>query len=252
MRLGVLGGTFDPIHLGHLLVADQTRDALGLDRVLLIPAGRPPHKPEGAVAPYSDRLRMIDLAIEGLDGLESSDLEKDAAHPSYTAGTLRRIRAEVGGSTELWLLLGADSLADLSTWREPREILRLASLAVYPREGGRENAESAAGPWPHEPMPVWVDGPRLSVSSSEIRDRVRRERSIRFLVPEAVRGYILDRGLYRTGSMSPSPLSNSTGPGIANGAPDSKGRSIPHGDPVGPATTDPTGPESAPEAGPAS
>ena len=225
MRLGVLGGTFDPVHLGHLLVAEQAREALALDRVLLIPAARPPHKPEAPIAAFADRLRMVALARDGCDHLLASDLEADPLQPSFTVDTLRRLRASTPELGELWLLVGSDSIADLPGWRDPREILRLARLAVYPRPREGED-ERSPGNGPESPdrespeeaasapasvlsgVPVRrLEGPRLRLSSTEIRERVRSGRSIRFLVPEAVRAYILERGLYRGGAPA--------GPGLA-------------------------------------
>lgn len=193
MKLGFLGGTFDPIHLGHLLIAEQAREALGLDRVLLVPAARPPHKPGVPTAPYASRLEMCRLALEGVPGLEASDLEQDPDRPSFTVESLRGIAGWLPPGSELWLLLGGDSLRDLPSWREPEEIQRLARLAVYARDRVLPDASST--------IPVtWLPGPRLELSSTEIRERVRLARSIRFLVPEPVRGFIRDQGLYRGGA----------------------------------------------------
>lgn len=194
MRLGILGGTFDPIHLGHLLLAEQAREALELDRVLLMPAARPPHKPDAPISPFADRLRMVALATSESLGLVASDLEQDEAVPSFTVATLRRLRM-LEPEAELWLILGGDSLRDLPTWREPEEIVRLARLAVYPRPG--EDATSAAPP--AEVLganATLLPGPRLLLASTEIRARVMAGRSIRFLVPRAVERYIEERGLY--------------------------------------------------------
>jgi nicotinate-nucleotide adenylyltransferase len=207
LRLGVLGGTFDPIHHGHLLLAEQAREALSLDQILVIPAGRPPHKPQSPVAPYSNRLRMCELAAPPGSGLTVSDMERDPDQPSFTVETLRRLRAAMSGGDELRLLLGSDLLRELPTWREPGEILRLCRLAVYPRPPDEDAPAADPGPAAgsveeltallegHEVR--YLDGPRLRLSSSEIRRRVRDGRTIRFLVPDAVREYILAEGLYR-------------------------------------------------------
>lgn len=205
MRLGILGGSFDPIHLGHLLVAEQARDLLGLDRVLFIPASRPPHKPGRALAPWGDRARMVALAIEGVPGFELSDLERDDEQPNFTVETLRRLRERNLLGDDGWLLLGGDSLEEISTWREPEAIVRLVRLAVYARPGwtaGSPDDDPALRPpavaaWEREGRIRWIPGPPLLLSSSEIRDRVARGRSIRYLVPEPVRGFIDARGLYR-------------------------------------------------------
>ncbi len=190
MRLGVLGGTFDPIHLGHLLLAEQARESLELDRVLLVPAARPPHKADGPRTSHRHRFRMLELALEGIPGLVPSDLERDEARPSYTVETLARVRAELESNDQIFLLLGTDSLRDLPTWREPERISRLARLAVYPRPG------EEIAPSPSHGEVLWLDGPRLRLSATEVRARIAAGRSVRFLVPDVVREYIDRHGLY--------------------------------------------------------
>lgn len=204
MRLGVLGGTYDPVHAGHLLLAEQARESLALDSVLLIPAGWPPHKPHAPVTPYPARLAMVSLAVAGCPELTASDLERDPSQPSYTVETLRLLRARGSGSDEIWLLMGADTLDELPTWREPEEVLKLARIAVYARPPEKDALESGERADPETLRALLaghpvrrLEGPRLRLSSTEIRARVRDGRSIRFLVPEAVRAYILDQGLYR-------------------------------------------------------
>lgn len=202
MRAGILGGTFDPVHLGHLLLAEQAREALTLDRVILVPAARPPHKPGRVLTPFNLRLEMVRLAVDGTDGFTASAIERDPARPSWTVETLRRLLAQPEAPEDTWLLLGADSLEDMPTWREPAEIVRLARLAVYPRPGW-DAATSLASlspvqeAWRAAGRLVLLDGPRLALSSSEIRERARQGRSLRFLVPEPVRSFIAARGLYR-------------------------------------------------------
>ena len=192
MRLGILGGTFDPVHLGHLLVAEQAREVLALDRVLFVPAGRPPHKPPEPITPFALRLRMVSLALDRTPGFLSSELEGDETRASYTVETLRRLRGQLGEADEVFLLLGEDSLLDLPGWREPEEIQRLARIAVYPRPG------IPPGDAPTPPAGVMrLDGPRLQLSSTEIRARAQAGKSIRFLVPEPVRLFIQQQGLYR-------------------------------------------------------
>lgn len=208
MRAGFLGGTFDPVHLGHLLLAEQARDALALDQVILVPAARPPHKPGLVLTPFDLRLEMVRLAVEETEGFSVSGIERDPARPSWTVETLRRLLAAPGAPQEIWLLLGADSLDELPTWREPEEIVRLARLAVYPRPGWDRATTPALLPpdqetWRAEGRLVLLDGPRLALSSSEIRERARLGRSLRFLVPEAVRSFIITHGLYRDGVRTP-------------------------------------------------
>lgn len=202
MRAGILGGTFDPVHLGHLLLAEQAREVLALDRVILVPAARPPHKPGRVFTPFELRLEMVRLALAGLDGYGVSDVERDPARPSWTVETLRTLLAVGSAPDEAWLLLGADSLEELPTWREPEEIVRLARLAVYPRPGWEVATDASLLPpaqaaWHAAGRLVLLEGPRLALSSSEIRDRARAGRSLRFLVPEAVRCFIAAHGLYR-------------------------------------------------------
>jgi nicotinate-nucleotide adenylyltransferase len=193
VRLGVLGGTFDPIHLGHLLLAEQAREQLALDSVLVIPAARPPHKPDRVLSPYAVRYRMCELALEGVAGIVASDIERDAARPSYTVDTLRRLRGEPGVK-KLWLLVGQDCVPEMAAWHEPLEIFRLASIAVYPRPSAGPEGSAAE---PEGERLVLLEGPRLQLSSSEIRTRVHAGRTIRFLVPEPVRRFIVEEGLYR-------------------------------------------------------
>jgi nicotinate-nucleotide adenylyltransferase len=210
MRLGVLGGTFDPIHQGHLMLAEQAREQLGCARILLIPAGCPPHKPGRVITPYALRLQMVELALQGSEGLAPSSLEADSSRPSYTADTLRRLWEGDQGLDGIFLIMGSDSLNEFSTWRQPEEIIRRATLAVYPRPEAR-----GAGPRAAEPagLPAGIpaekvfllDGPRLDLSSSEIRRRVAEGRSIRFLLPEAVREFILGHRLYREDAAGPAP-----------------------------------------------
>ena len=184
MRVGVLGGTFDPVHVGHLWMAEAARDQLDLDRVLLIPASRPPHKTDRDTTNYGDRVAMLRLSIAGCPGLEVSEIERDESRPSYTAETLARLHAERPGD-ELWLILGGDSLRDLPTWRAPEEIVKLASLAVLPRPGIDPTDVSSLGA-----RVVMLDGPELAISSTELRARLRVGRSVRYLVPDGARKWI--------------------------------------------------------------
>ncbi|MCA9730156.1 MAG: nicotinate-nucleotide adenylyltransferase [Candidatus Eisenbacteria bacterium] len=191
MRLGLLGGTFDPIHIAHLWMAEHARDALALDAVLLVPASRPPHKPDQPISSFEHRFRMVDLAVAGIPGLEASKLEESDQAPSYTAETLERARASFPGA-DLWLVSGGDSLRDLPTWREPERILAQVRLAVLPRPGDGEDPVVPEGA-----CVDWLNGPRLMLSSSALRRRAAEGESIRFLVPDPVRAYIDTHGLYR-------------------------------------------------------
>ncbi len=180
--LGVFGGTFDPIHVAHLAVAEAARDALGLERVLFVPNRRPPHKPDQAVTPAADRLAMVGAAIAGNPAFEVSRIEIDRDGPSYTADTLEALRAErihAGGSGDLALILSAEALAGFGTWHEPARVLELATLVVAPRDGFADvGPEAIARLVPGADARVVVlDGPRMRLSASEIRARAAAGRS---------------------------------------------------------------------------
>lgn len=188
-RLGVLGGTFDPVHCGHLLLARHVLEALHLDRVLLVPAAEPPHKSE-VPTPPEHRWRMVCAAVEGHDRLEASDLELRRPGVSYTVDTLRRLRDE-GPADERFLIIGADNVPELESWHDPEGILSLATVIAGTRvESGALPAGALAD------RVERVDTPVFDISSTEIRRRVRAGLPVRCLVPEAVEGYIADHGLY--------------------------------------------------------
>lgn len=191
-RLGLFGGTFDPPHLGHLALAEWARERLRLDRVVFVPAGDPPHKRGRIVTRAATRLAMTELAIAGRECFALSRIEIDREGPSYTVDTLRALRAAHPGS-RWWLLIGEDSLAELSTWKEPEAIVRLATPAVAVRPGSRVRRSPRAFGRPV----VWLDNPPIDVSSSGVRARARRGASIRFLVPDAVERFVVASRLYR-------------------------------------------------------
>ena len=195
-RLGIMGGTFDPIHVGHLAVAEEAREQLRLDRVLFVPAGVPPHKPAGAVAPVGDRVAMVALAIGENETFELSRVEVEREGPSYTSDTVEQL---AGSGDELVLILSAETFRELPTWHAPDRLLDAARVAVVPREGfPSPDASWIADRFPGRESRVTIlDGPRLGISSTDIRDRVASGRSVRYLVPEVVRRYIEDHGLYR-------------------------------------------------------
>jgi nicotinate-nucleotide adenylyltransferase len=186
-RVGLFGGTFDPPHVGHLVLAACARDQLALDEVRFIPAGDPPHKHRTDLSPAADRLAMTRLAVRGEPGFEVSTIETRRSGPSFTVDTLRRVAATTPRA-RLYLLLGADSLDDLAGWRDPQEILRLATVVVARRPGARGTRRGRGI--------VRLDSPAIDVSSSLVRDRVRAGRSVRWMVPDAVIAYIGRRGLY--------------------------------------------------------
>jgi nicotinate-nucleotide adenylyltransferase len=194
--VGILGGTFDPIHHGHLVIAEEAREALGLERVLLVPAASPPHKPGRPVTDAAHRLAMAELAIAGNPAFTVSRLEVDRGGASYTVDTLDALRA--AGVEQPWFILSAEALAGLPAWRDPARILELCRLAVVPRGG----YESLGPPWVTEHFPgledrvAFLPAPLLPISGSVVRRRAAAGRSVRYLVPDAVAAYIASHRLY--------------------------------------------------------
>ena len=192
MRIGVLGGTFDPIHVAHLLLAEQAREQLVLDKVLLIPAGDPWRKADRSITPAVLRLEMVRRAAAGNELFEVDDREVRREGATYTVDTLRELREELEEDDDLFLLLGEDALADLPQWKEPEAFPQYATIVVAPREG-TELPESL----PFDPVRIErIDMPYMDVSSTDLRRRARLGRSLRYLVPEPVRAFIEDNGLY--------------------------------------------------------
>lgn len=188
MSVGVLGGTFDPIHLGHLRAAESVREGLGLERVLLVPAGRPPHRPTPAASAV-DRYAMACLAAAGHPALTASDAEILRDEPSYTVHTVERLKERYPQET-LVLIVGSDTLGDVGGWHESERLLRLCTLAVVARPGSSPAPDVPGGRVQH------VGGATLPISASDVRAHVRAGRSVRYLVPDAVAEYIHKKGLY--------------------------------------------------------
>lgn len=187
---GIFGGSFNPPHLAHLIVAETVREAADLERVLWIPSARPPHKEREAVASARHRYAMTERAIEGNDAFAISDVEMQREGPSYTVETVRILR-EQEPERRFGLIIGGDSLADFLSWHRPLEIVEQVPLIVYRRPG------SDAEPPPEIAGRVaFVDAPLLEVSGTEIRERTQAGRSVRYRVPEAVRRYIESYRLY--------------------------------------------------------
>jgi nicotinate-nucleotide adenylyltransferase len=192
MRIGVFGGTFDPPHIGHLLLAADARDALRLDRLIFVPAGTQPFKAHAPpIASGQDRLEMLRLAVADDANYMVDDAEISRAGLSYTVDTLEHLSERHKGA-ELFLLLGEDALAGFPMWRNPQRILELATLAVMKRAGGPDGAMKKV-----EKRVVTVSARRVDVSSTEIRERLRAEKTIKGFVPEGVERFIDARGLYR-------------------------------------------------------
>jgi nicotinate-nucleotide adenylyltransferase len=220
MKIGLFGGTFNPIHFGHLRAALEVQEGLGLDKVFLIPAAVPPHKAQVGVAAAADRLRMATLAVEGAPGLAVSDVETRREGPSYTVDTVRYFRSELPAGTAIFLVVGWDAFLEIDTWKSFRKLLGLAPVVVISRPDAANRCPEPDGKLLQDFMrsrispdctlsetPVGVSAPgvqgvtlfpvtALDVSSRRIRDLVKAGRSIRFLVPESVRQYIKTKGLY--------------------------------------------------------
>jgi len=189
---GLMGGTFDPIHIAHLIIAERALDQLGLDRVIFVPSARPPHKRGDAVTPVDHRLEMVRLAIAGNDRLELSDLEVRRPEPSYTIETVRQFTRELGEDERLHFIMGADSLAQFFTWKDPLELLDAVEFVVVPRPGvSLEDGD----PRIREKARL-LEAPLMEISSSGIREMVRAGRSVRYLVPGPVEAYIREKNLY--------------------------------------------------------
>ena len=198
MRIGILGGVFNPPHLGHLVFAQEGLVQLGLDRVLLVPVGEAPHRSVELEPGAETRLALCVAAVAGDERFEASRVEVDRAGPSYTVDTLRELGERLGGEVELVLMLGGDQAAELPRWREPERVLSLVSVAVTARgrlgrAEVRERLERLRG----ADRVDFFSMPRIDVSSTLVRSRVAEGLPIRYLVPEGVEALISERGLYR-------------------------------------------------------
>jgi len=198
LKLGVLGGTFDPPHIGHLILAEEARLALGLGQVLFVPAGAPWRKAGQELSPREDRLAMVRLAVGDNPHFAVSALEIEREGPSYTAETLAALREKLAADSEVFFILGQDSLADLPNWWQPQRIISLARLAVAARtawEPAHADALEREVPGISQRL-VWLDMPRIDISSTAVRERVRLGVSIRYWVSPGVEEYIRQHGLY--------------------------------------------------------
>lgn len=200
MRVGVLGGTFDPVHLGHLVIAQDAAHARGLDAVVFVPARTPPHKLDVAITPAAHRLAMLMRAAEGDDRFIVSRVDLDRAGPHYTVDMLPLLRYDMGldPRDELYFVMGADSLVELPTWRDPLGIARQARLLVLDRPGFEVDWVELERALPGIRARVdTIRVPLIGVSGTALRHRVRQGQPIRYLVPASVEAYIRDHDLYR-------------------------------------------------------
>jgi nicotinate-nucleotide adenylyltransferase len=199
MRIGVFGGSFDPVHFGHLILAEQCREQAALDEVWFIPAARPPHKLTAPVSPFEHRVAMLRLALEGQSGFRVDTLEGNRPGPSYTADTLDELNKLHPGN-DWYYLLGSDSVPDLPTWHEPQRVIARAGLVVIERHGSimPESAEVAKSLRiaPDDFRMQVIDAPLIDLASRDIRQRSAVGRSIRFMVPQLVEFYIQKQHLY--------------------------------------------------------
>jgi nicotinate-nucleotide adenylyltransferase len=201
-RFGILGGTFDPPHIAHLVVGQEVLARLPLDRVYFMPAGQPPHKRGHAISPAADRLAMIRLAIADHPGFAVSTVELDRQGPSYTVDTLRQLRTTWGRHVGLFLIIGWDMLADLPRWYDPAGVVAESTGIVAVHRPGYQadtavlNRVAAELPALPEKL-ILLPAPQLEISASELRERVASSLPIRYLVPDTVIQHIRDHGLYR-------------------------------------------------------
>jgi len=188
MKIGILGGTFNPIHIGHLILAEEARERLGLDRVIFVPTYLPPHKDNADIAPASDRLKMLRLAIHGNRYFSVSDIETKRDGRSYTIDTIKEFKA-IYPKDELYFIIGSDLLKYLDDWKDLNEIIKMVKFIAATRPG-----------YPLEKIPSYIQTMAIravDVSAFEIRSCVREDRSFRYLVPEGVFNYIKKKGLYK-------------------------------------------------------
>lgn len=199
MRIGVLGGTFDPPHIGHLVIAAEALAHLKLDQVLFAPTRQPPHKPGQPITPIEQRMEMVRLAIASNPHFALSRVDVDREGPTYTVDALRLLQKQLGEKTELYFIMGMDSLANILAWQKPEELIRLCRLAVFERPGFHADLDQLERKLPGlRERIIFIPAPALAVAASELQRRVRHGESIAHLVPEAVAAYIDAYDLYRT------------------------------------------------------
>jgi nicotinate-nucleotide adenylyltransferase len=198
VNIGVLGGTFDPIHMGHLVVAEEARIKLGLKEVLFVPAGQPWLKRDRNITPSVHRVEMVRRAIADNPHFKLCTLEVERAGPSYTVDTLTMLQKQLGSEASLFFILGRDTLAELPLWKEPQEVIQLCRLVVPPRLGSKDLKHlEAAIPGLLDKV-IQLDMPVIGISSSEIRQRIAQGLPIRYLVPPEVEKYITEHKIYPT------------------------------------------------------
>ena len=198
MKIGVFGGTFDPIHFGHLIVADEAREALGLDEVLFIPAGQPWVKAGTPVSAACHRMAMVGMAVKPTPWFRALDLDVKRPGPTYTVDTLLELRSDFGEEADLYLILGLDAVQEMARWHQPGQIFELCTVVGMSRPGVLDLDHAALDAMaPNAAGVILLEGPLVSLSGTDLRRRVREGRSITHRVPEAVEAYIYEHRLYR-------------------------------------------------------
>lgn len=196
-KIGIMGGTFDPIHYGHLLAADEARAAFGLSEVIFVPTGQPPHKASQLVTSAEDRFIMTELATVSFPFFNISRVEIDRKGSSYTIDTMREIKSfpEYKG-VQFYFITGLDAVLDIMTWKTPEVLMDMCQFVAVSRYGySRKRLEELPEQLRTKIIPLEI--PLLAISSTELRDRIRNNRSIRFMVPPAVEQYIIKKSLYK-------------------------------------------------------
>ncbi|MBE0480329.1 MAG: nicotinate-nucleotide adenylyltransferase [Dehalococcoidia bacterium] len=196
-RLGIFGGTFDPVHQGHLIVAERVREQLRLSRVLFIPAGNPVFKQNRIVSPAPARLEMVRLAIESNPNFEVSSVEIDRPGPTYSEDTILELRSALGSMAKFFFIMGLDLLADLPAWKNPFRLIEECQVVAVTRPGDRFDPKQLEEDLPGAAHSImYLDVPRIEISSTDIRNRVAQGLSIKYLVPGDVEQYIREHRLY--------------------------------------------------------
>ena len=198
MNIGVLGGTFDPIHMGHLVVAEEARVKVGFNEVLFVPAGQPWVKLDRNITPAAYRVEMVRRAIAGNPHFELCTLEVERPGPSYTVDTLTTLREQLGSEASLFFILGRDTLAGLHLWKEPKKLVQLCRLVVAPRLGSKDLKHLETEIPGLLDKVIQLDMPVIGISSSGIRQRIDQGLPIRYLVPPDVEKYITEQNIYPT------------------------------------------------------
>jgi len=199
MRVGILGGTFDPVHVGHLIIAEEALSRLALDQLLFMPAGQPWLKADQALSAAEHRLKMVELAIASNPSLGVSRIEVDRPGPTYTVDTLEQLKRDLGEAAQLYFILGLDALEQFHRWEQPERIIELCELAIATRPGYQNSRilDEQLGRYPKLGSKLnFMSAPVMDISGSSIRLRASQGRSIKYRVPESVERYIKQQGLY--------------------------------------------------------